>query len=362
MLVYYNILYKIMRLLYIYFLKPVLFKFDAENVHDFFIWIGEELGKYSIGRRLVSLFYGYSKNDKEVVVDGIIYKSPVILAAGFDYDGRLTEILPSMSFGGVEVGSVTAKAYSGNDKPRLTRLKNSKSILVNKGLKNEGVDAVISRLGQKKRRAQGFVIGVSVAQTNCKENVSEVEGIKDYTSSFKKLVEENVGDYYTVNISCPNAFGGEAFTTPDKLKRLLDSLGQVKTEKPVYVKMPINLAWNDFKSLLDVIKFFPYVKGAIVGNLNKEYKYLANQNETPKEYCGGLSGLPTRDLSTELIKRTREYCGKDMTIIGCGGIFSPEDAQEKIDAGANLLQLITGMIYEGPGLIKNICKEIKYGE
>ena len=349
-----------MRLLYLYFLKPILFEFDAENVHNFFIWAGEKLGKYSAGRKLVSIFYGYSKNDKEIVIDGIRYRSPVILAAGFDYDGRLTEILPSMSFGGVEVGSVTAKAYSGNNKPRLTRLKKSKSILVNKGLKNEGVDAISYRLSQKKKQEPGFVVGISIAQTNCKENVSEDEGIKDYTNSFKKLIAENVGDYYTINISCPNTFGGETFTSTDKLKRLLDSLGQVKSKKPVYIKMPINLSWNDYKSLLDAIQSFPYVRGVIVGNLNKNYEYLANRDEAPKEYGGGLSGLPTRELSTELIKKTREYFGKSMTIIGCGGIFSPEDAQEKIDAGADLLQLITGMIYEGPGLVKNICKKITY--
>lgn len=301
----------------------------------------------------------YGSKERPVTVDGLTYQNPVILSAGFDYDGRLTEILPYVSFGGVEVGSVTAKAYGGNQKPRLTRLKKSKSILVNKGLKNEGVDSLIRRLGQRKRRIQNFVIGISIARTNCKESSGINEGIEDYKYSLKRLDEENIGDYYTINVSCPNAFGGETYTKPDLLDKLLLKLSEVKTQKPIYIKMPINLPWEDFKGLLDVMKKYLFVKGIVIGNLNKDYSSLESR-ENPGEYKGGLSGKPTRDLSTKLIKRSRDYLGPDYTIMGCGGVLSVQDAQEKIDSGADLIQLITGMIYTGPHLIRDVSKKLRY--
>lgn len=347
-----------MSFLYQNILKPVLFLFDAEKVHNLFIVVGEYLGKSYLGRKIINILYG--SKEVPVTVDGLTFRTPVLLAAGFDYNGRLTEVLPYLSFGGVEVGSVTAKECQGNPKPRLTRLKKSKSILVNKGLKNEGVDLIIKRLGERKRRIQNFVIGVSIARTNCQESSGVAEGVEDYYYSMKRLVEENIGDYYTLNISCPNAFGGETYTKPKLLTRLLSKLQSVETSKPVYVKMPINLEWRDFQGLLEVIKKYSYIKGVIIGNLNKNYIDLPEKSEIPPEYKGGLSGLPTKELSDKLIKQTRQYLGNEFTIIGCGGVLSVKDAQEKIDAGADLIQLITGMIYTGPGLIRDICHNLKY--
>lgn len=348
-----------MKELYAYILKPILFLFDPEFVHDFFTWTGEQLGSFSWGRKLVNYFYGHNGLTRPVILDGLTYQTPVVLGAGFDYDGRLTEILPAMSFGGVEVGSVTAQAYGGNQKPRLTRLSKSKSILVNKGLKNEGVDSLIERLQKRKRNVEDFVIGVSIARTNCKENSGIEAGIQDYAYSFNRLNEENVGDYYTINISCPNSFGGEAFTTPELLERLLSALKNIPTKRPVYIKMPINLPWGEFRKLLDVIREYSFINGVIIGNLNKNYKDLLERTEAPEEFRGGLSGLPTKKLSTDLIRQTRQYCGDNFSIIGCGGIFSARDAQDKINAGADLLQLITGMIYEGPHLMKEISEGVR---
>lgn len=343
-------------------LKPVLFLCNPEWVHEIFVWCGECLGRSPLTRYMISLLYGYPQNDKRIVVDGLTYHTPVLLSAGFDYDARLTHILPSMSFGGAEVGSVTAKPYGGNTRPRLTRLKQSKSILVNKGLKNQGVESIIRRLKKRKKIQEDFVIGVSIAKTNCKETATTGEAIEDYAFSLRRLTEENVGDYYTINISCPNAFGGETFTTPDLLQKLLGVLGEIAHNKPVYIKMPINLAWDKFQELLDVIGTYSYVNGVVIGNLNKNYDDLEKREEAPREYRGGLSGLPTKKLSTELIRKTRQKMGPKFTIIGCGGILSVEDAQEKIDAGADLLQLITGMIYTGPHLMKDIVTALEYSE
>ena len=335
-------------------LKPVLFRFDAEDVHDFFIALGELAGKSILAREIFELVYGYHGADISKTVDGIRYKTPILLSAGFDYNARLTRILSSLSFGGEEVGSVTARPYGGNPKPRLARLKNSRSILVNKGLKNDGVDRIVERM-KKTPRVKDFVVGVSIARTNDPSTCTPEDGAEDYVASFRKLNEGGVGDYYAINISCPNAYGGESFTTPDLLSLLLGKLRETPCEKPMYLKMPINLPWEKFDELLEVAARFN-INGVIIGNLNKNYGDLDVRDEAPKEYRGGLSGKPCFALSNELIEKTKAKWGNTFTIIGCGGIMSPEDAIEKFRRGADLVQLITGMIYEGPGLMKNICE------
>jgi dihydroorotate dehydrogenase len=340
-------------------LKPIFFSFDPELVHDFMTSFGSFLGSFAIGRKVTDIIYGYHGRDISKVVDGIRYKTPYLLSAGFDYNGHLSQILPCIGLGGEEIGSVTAKPCDGNPRPRLTRLPKSKSIIVNKGLRNDGVDAVSGRL--MKLPKSDFVKGISIAKTNCKD-ASTVEGaIEDYVYSFRRLNEQNVGDYYTLNISCPNAFGGEAFITADLLEQLLVAIKKVPCAKPVYVKMPINIPWEQFHSLLKVIDKFG-LQGVIIGNLNKDYSYLEFRNEAPDKYCGGISGKPCSQLSTDLIRKTREVYGERFTIIGVGGVMSEETANEKFDAGADLVMLITGLIYEGPGLIRRLCNEYAKNE
>ncbi len=349
-------------MLYKYILKPVLFLFDPEFVHDLFVSIGELCGKFWITRKLINWVYGYHEGCKHgrsctynrhvsKIVDGIKYRTPVLLSAGFDYNGRLTQILPCIGFGGEEIGSVTAHTCKGNPKPRLTRLPKSQSIIVNKGLKNDGVDVIIARL---KKVKHDFVWGISIARTNDECSADIKAGIEDYVYSFKRLNEEDVGDYYTINISCPNAFGGEAFTTPELLTQLLARLVVIPCKKPIYIKMPINLEWNQFNDLLKVIDFYK-LQGVVIGNLNKDYSMLADPSDAPDQYVGGLSGLPCRQLSTDLIKKTRQTYGKRFTIIGVGGIMSAEDAREKFEAGADLVQLISGMIFDGPSLVAKVA-------
>lgn len=342
--------------MYEHILKPVFFMFNPEKVHDFMVFFGELLGNWSIGRWKISFLYNYRGKDISKIVDGIKYRTPIILSAGFDYNARLINILPSIGLGGEEVGSVTARSCVGNPSPRLTRLSKSKSILVNKGLRNDGVDIVIKRI-KKNRKFKDFVVGVSIARTNDEKSVSIENGIADYCYSFKRLNEENIADYYTINISCPNSFGGEAFTNPSLLDRLLISLKTIPCSKPVYIKMPINISWEQFSLLLEIIDKNG-INGVIIGNLNKNYDDLDCREEAPVNYRGGTSGKPCFNLSTELIKKTRDLYGKRFTIIGCGGVMSVETAQEKFDAGADLVQIITGLIYHGPSLVKRICKNV----
>ena len=332
-------------------LKPLLFKFSPELVHDVFINIGELAGQYSIGRKTIKLLYGSSKL-KVITVDGINYHGPVLLAAGFDYNARLTECLQSIGFAGEEVGSVTARACAGNAPPRMTRLINSQSIQVYKGLKNDGVDAIIKRI-KTKNIPKDFVLGISIAKTNDEACSTEAGGIEDYFYSLNRLVEENVGHFYTINVSCPNAYGGEDFTQdPASLNRLLSKLKTIKHTKPMYVKMPINLAWEKFEPLLRVIKD-NHFQGVVIGNLNKDYASIET-SERPQNYRGGLSGKPCLELSNALIEKTRQAYPDNFTIIGCGGIMSKEDALTKLKLGANLVQLISGMIFNGPHLISEI--------
>ena len=343
--------------MYKYILKPIFFKFDSEKVHDFFIYFGNILGNFSITKSIINFIYNYNGKDISKIVDGIEYRTPFILSAGFDYNANLMNILPEIGFSGEEIGSVTARPCNGNAKPRLTRLINSESILVNKGLKNDGVEVIISRIKKYKENKnldREFVLGISIARTNDDKSISIEAGIEDYTYSFKRLNEENIGDFYTINISCPNSFGGEAFSDPILLERLLINLKKVSCSKPIYIKMPINLVWDKFSKLLSIIDKYN-INGVIIGNLNKDYSYIDRRDNIPEEYRGGLSGRPCINISNNLIKKTKEIYGNRFTIIGCGGVMSIETAKEKFDSGADLIQLVTGIIYKGPGLIKKLC-------
>ncbi|MCC5922245.1 MAG: quinone-dependent dihydroorotate dehydrogenase [Crocinitomicaceae bacterium] len=346
-----------MKWLYQRILKPILFLLDPELVHNLFVQFGAFCGKTKLGRCFVRSLYGYKGKPINWTVDGISYASPVLLAAGFDYNGKLAGVLDTVSFGGDEIGSVTARPTKGNPKPRLRRMVKSKSLVVYKGLKNDGVEAIIQRLKNTKK-PKNFIWGISIAKTNDDQTVTTKAGIQDYCYSFRRLNEENIGDFYTINISCPNVHGGESFTSPELLSPLLKELDKIPCDRPIYLKMPINLDWEEFQALLTIADQHR-VHGVVIGNLNKNYDEANYPEEAPENYRGGLSGLLCKKRSTDLIRRTKTTWGNRFTIIGCGGILSVDDAIEKLDAGADLLQLISGMIFEGPHLMKDICKAIE---
>jgi len=353
-----------MNILYRCVLRPILFKCNADSVHELFISFGKFFGSFALSRWFFGLFYNYRGTDISKTVDGITYRTPVLLAAGFDPDGHLMRILLSFSFGGEEIGSITARPCRGNPRPHFVRLVRNKSIVVYKGLRNLGVDALISKLSRLSAQAgisrnADFIVGISIARTNDETASADAEsGISDYIESFKKLTSSGIGDYYAINISCPNAHTGETFTDPKLLAQLLPRLREIHCTKPVYIKMPINIPWEQFAELADIADKNS-IEGLIIGNANKKYEDLAHPEEAPKKFRGGLAGPPCFALSNELIRKTRERYGKRFTIIGVGGIMTPDDAMEKFAAGADLIQLITGMVFEGPGLIKDICKKYR---
>lgn len=333
-------------------IKPILFSQDPSKVHIKMINLGQKLSKNNFLRNLTKTIFNYQHPSLNQTILGIDFKNPVGLSAGFDKDAKLLNIIPSIGFGFTQVGTITNHPYEGNPGKHATRLKKSRALIINYGLKNDGADTILKRVNQTNC---DIPISISIGKTNSNKTIELVSGIKDYIECFKKTKEINNVSFYTVNISCPNTFGGEPFTSSKKLDSLLQALNNEGVDKPLFLKMPINLPWEDFKDLTDTALKHK-VSGVIIGNLNKNKKDLQIKEKIKKNEPGGISGRPTKKLSNQLIKKTYATYGNKLTIIGVGGISSAEDAYEKIKLGSSLVQLITGMIYEGPSLIKSINK------
>lgn len=338
------------------FIKPTLFMFDPELVHHLAIATGVTIGRSQTLKLLLSSALGFQTPVTSKQLAGISFPNVVGLSAGYDYNGDLTGTLATVGFGWQTIGTVTFAAYEGNEAPRLTRFPLSKSILVNKGLKNVGAPAIILKL-----TGVHFPIptGFSIASTN-RAFSSDREQLLDIVKCFRLFEHSPLKHaYYELNISCPNTFGGEPFTTPKRLEALLTVL-DVVVKRPIFVKLPIDLPDQVFSSLLAVCNRHTIV-GLIIGNLTKDKK---NPDVDPSErakwqsMAGNLSGKPTFNRSNRLITLADKLYGSRFVIVGTGGIFTVKDAEIKIKAGADLVQLITGMIYEGPQLIGQINRHL----
>lgn len=309
--------------------------------------LGRWLGSWKLARSMIAGFFGYRHTILSQRIMGIRFENPVGLAGGFDKNAELTDIIPSVGFGFEEVGSITGEACEGNPKPRLWRLPKSKSIAVYYGLKNDGARAISTRL---KEKTFSIPIGINIAKTNTKETVETEAGIRDYEKAFTSL--KDIGNYMTINISCPNAFGGEPFTRPDALDKLLHRLDSIETDKPIFLKISPDLSPDHVDALIDVARKHR-VHGFICSNLTKNRK-KAGVASDPVPEKGGLSGKAVEHLANDLIRYVYKKTNGAYIIIGCGGIFSAEDAYKKIRLGASLVQLITGMIFEGPQAVSSI--------
>ena len=357
---------KINHLVYVNILKPIFFRFDPEDVHERMTKLGIFLGKHYLARKLIHTMFFYSNKKLSQNILGINFQNPIGLSAGFDKNAVLTDILPHIGFGFAEVGSITGEKCEGNPKPRLWRLKKSKSLAVYYGLKNDGSDAISKRLKNKK-----FImpIGISIAKTNCMETVDVNNGIADYVKAYKNFA--GIGDYDTINISCPNTYGGEPFTNPDNLDKLLTEIDKIKSDKvksdriksdniklnmkkskPLFLKISPDLTDDNIDKLIEIVKKHK-VDGFVCTNLTKkrDNKRIIDENVPEK---GGLSGKVVEEQSNKLIKYIFKKTKGRYVIIGVGGVFTAEDAYKKIKSGASLIQLITGMIYEGPQVISEI--------
>lgn len=342
---------KIISIIYKYLLKPIFFRFDPEDVHDHMINTGKFFSKHSITKKLFSLIFNYKNPILSQNILGLNFINPIGLSAGFDKNAELTELFPHIGFGFIEVGSVTGEPCDGNAKPRLWRLALSKSLIVYYGLKNDGALKISKRLEFKEKK---IPLGISVAMTNCYNNIEIENAIKDYEKAF--LLMEKVSDYITVNISCPNTLGGQPFTQIQNLDKLFQTLDKIDTKKPIFIKLSPDLKPEDIDQILEIISKHR-IHGIICSNLTKkrDNPKIIEKNIPDK---GGISGKVVEDLADELLSYIYKKTQKKYILIGVGGIFSAEDVYRKIKNGASLVQLITGMIYEGPQLISTINQDL----
>lgn len=334
--------------LYKYMAKPVLFRFAPDTVHTRMMQLGGFVQRYRFLLVLNRVFWAYRHSMLQQKVGGVTFENPVGLSAGFDKNIELPPLMKAIGFGFMTGGSVTAKPCAGNVRPWFYRIPSAKSIAVNAGLGNEGSEAIAKRV--KRYDASMFTdfpLFVSAAPTNDKSLSTVDEAIDDYIQTIRCM--RKLAQCIEINISCPNTYAGEPFTSPRGLQKLLAAIDDLHLKQPVFIKMPHDVAWLEFKKLLEVIVRHN-VTGVTVSNLRKDRTGI----DIPAAVKGGLSGKPTWRKSNELIAATYQLYGDRLMIIGVGGIFNAEDAYTKIRLGASLVALVTGLIYEGPQVVGDI--------
>lgn len=334
--------------------KLFLFQMDPEEAHYFTFRNLKLLFKSSVIRSLFRSLYRVDDKRLERKVAGLTFPNPVGLAAGFDKDAKLYNEFAEIGFGFVEIGTLTPVGQPGNDKPRLFRLVEDEAIINRMGFNNEGVEASIERL---KNRKPGFILGGNIGKNKVTPNEKAYD---DYVICFDSLYP--YVDYFVVNVSSPNTPGLRDLQEKGPLTEILNGLQQKNiatgSPKPIFLKIAPDLTDTQLDDIVDIVNDTK-IAGVIATNTTisrADLKTPASKIESIG--MGGLSGKPVREKSTAVVRYIAKKSNKSFAIIAAGGIHSAEDALEKLDAGADLVQLYTGFIYEGPGLIKKINKAI----
>lgn len=333
-------------------IRPILFWFDPEEVHYFTFSLIRFLSRIPGFPSLFRTLYEVNDKRLETKVFGLTFKNPVGLAAGFDKDAKLYSELSNFGFGYIEIGTLTPKAQEGNPKKRLFRLKEDSAIINRMGFNNGGVAIATERLKKNK----GTLIGGNIGKNKLTSNE---DATSDYEICFDALYD--YVDYFVVNVSSPNTPNLRALQDKEPLTQLLQTLQDKNTarpkQKPILLKIAPDLTEDQLLDIIDIVKQTK-IAGVIATNTTISREGLKSGN---KAETGGLSGKPLTTRSTEVIRFLSEKSNKAFPIIGVGGIHSAEDAIEKLEAGASLVQLYTGFIYEGPALIKAINKRLLKG-
>lgn len=334
--------------MYKLFIRPLLFLFDPERVHYFTFSLIRNMTKLGF-KRIFRSIWCVEHLDLERNVFGLTFKNPVGLAAGFDKDAKLYQELDNLGFGFIEIGTVTPKPQAGNPKKRLFRLKQDQAIINRMGFNNGGVIDAVNRL----KKNEGVLIGGNIGKNKVTPNE---DAVQDYILCFDALFEHV--DYFVVNVSSPNTPGLRELQDKEPLTQLLHTLQKrnIKKDrpKPILLKIAPDLTDDQLMDIIAIIKETK-IAGVIATNTTISREGLTSSN---KKEMGGLSGKPLTNRSTEVIRFLSDNSNKAFPIIGVGGIHTAQDALEKLDAGASLVQLYTGFIYEGPQLIKNINKAL----
>ena len=341
--------------MYRLFIRPLLFLFDPEAIHHFTFRVLKIVGSVPGAKSILRAVYSVQEPRLGKTLFGIHFPNPVGLAAGFDKDARLIDELGALGFGFIEIGTVTPKAQPGNDKPRLFRLPKDHAIINRMGFNNQGAPAATERL---KRRKSKVVVGGNIGKNKVTPNEQAAD---DYRLCFETLYP--FVDYFVVNVSSPNTPGLRDLQEKEPLKRLLldvKRLSQSKPKpKPVLLKIAPDLTLTQLDDIVEILKESG-TDGVIATNTTISREGLQTpKSEVDQIGLGGLSGRPLTSRSTEVIAYLRAKLGAAYPIIGVGGIMSPTDAIEKLRAGADLIQIYTGFIYEGPSFVRRILLAIQ---
>ncbi|RFS15911.1 quinone-dependent dihydroorotate dehydrogenase [Emticicia sp. C21] len=336
------------------FVFPYLTRQDAEKIHYLVMDVLKFACKIPFMPAILRLIYEKKDPRLERKVFGLRFKNPVGLAAGFDKNGLWTDELSNLGFGFVEIGTVTPRAQMGNDKPRLFRLKQDEALINRMGFNNEGSGAAANQLRKRKTK---IIVGGNIGKNKLTKND---DAVYDYLKSFNDLYP--YVDYFVINVSSPNTPGLRALQEKDPLKYLLKTLerdnGRKSKPKPILLKIAPDLTDEQLDDIIEIVKE-TRISGVIASNTTISREGLVTDKAEVDEIgAGGLSGKPLAKRSTEVIRYLSEKSKKAFPIIGVGGIHSAEDAIEKLKAGASLVQVYSGFIYEGPGIVKDICEGI----
>ncbi|WP_259067326.1 quinone-dependent dihydroorotate dehydrogenase [Mucilaginibacter sp. X4EP1] len=340
-------------------IKPILFQFDPERVHYFVTANLKRFNRFPGGAALSRGIWDIKHPQLEKEVFGLTFKNPVGLAAGFDKNGEMMGEMANLGFGFIEVGTVTPLPQLGNPQPRMFRLPADGGLINRMGFNNLGVDVVAERLATFRKNAKGaqkkLIIGGNIGKNKVTPNE---DATSDYIKCFDRLFD--VVDYFVVNVSSPNTPGLRALQEKEPLMELLNTLQQRNLKngisRPILLKIAPDLTNEQLNDIVEIVQGTG-IAGIIATNTTISREDLVSKDSLKNE-IGGLSGKPLTQRSTEVIKYLSEKSNGAFPIIGVGGIHSAEDAIEKLNAGASLIQLYTGFIYEGPGLIKRINKKI----
>jgi dihydroorotate dehydrogenase len=330
-------------------IRPILFCFDPEDVHHFSFSFIQFISKIPFVSSIIKSIYEVKDQRLEREVFGLKFKNPIGLAAGFDKDAKCYQELSNFGFGFIEIGTLTPKPQEGNPKKRLFRLKLDSAIINRMGFNNDGVESAVIRLKKNK----GVLIGGNIGKNKITPNE---DATSDYLYCFESLFD--YVDYFVVNVSSPNTPNLRELQEKKPLTELLSKLEtrnlEHKNKKPILLKIAPDLTNDQLLDIIDIVKTTK-IAGVIATNTTISREGLQSENKTES---GGLSGKPLAKRSTEVIRFLSEKSNKSFPIIGVGGIHSAEDAIEKLEAGASLIQLYTGFIYEGPKLVSEINKAI----